>query len=205
MKLRYAPNSPFVRKVMVAAIETGQMGRIELVPTDYDDPASDLARDNPIGRIPALVRDDGSVLIESDLICAWLDGEHRGPKLVPEEPDARTAALQLQAYADGLLEAAIQIQRERARPQAMQWERWIERQRGKMARTLDFLERESWRLAPPVAIGHIALGCALGWIDFRIADAEWRNGRSRLAAWHDSIAERPSMRETAPGAKGKAA
>ena len=205
MKLRYAPNSPFVRKVMVAAIETGQMGRIELVPTDTDDPASDLARDNPLGRIPALVRDDGSVLIESDLICAWLDGEHRGPKLVPEEPDARTAALQLQAYADGLLEAAIQIQRERARPQGMQWNRWIERQRSKMDRTLDFLEREAARLAPPVTIGHIALGCALGWIDFRIADADWRKGRPRLAAWYEAFAKRPSMSGTAPGTKGKAA
>lgn len=205
MKLRYAPNSPFVRKVMVAAIETGQMGRIELVPTDTDDPASDLARDNPLGRVPALVRDDGSVLIESDLICAWLDGEHRGPKLVPGEPASRTAALQLQAYADGLLEAAIQIQRERARPPGLQWDIWVERQRVKMSRTLDFLEREAARLAPPVTIGHIALGCALGWIDFRIADAEWRNGRPRLAAWYETFAERPSMRETAPGAKGKAA
>jgi glutathione S-transferase len=205
MKLRYAPNSPFVRKVMVAAIETGLAERIEIVPTDTDDPASDLARDNPLGRVPALVRDDGSVLIESDLICAWLDGEHRGPRLVPEDPAARTAALQLQAYADGLTEAAIQIQRERARPERLQWDRWIERQRVKMGRTLDFLEREAGRLAPPVAIGHIALGCALGWIDLRVADAEWRKGRPRLAAWYEGFSKRPSMAATAPSAAGKAA
>jgi glutathione S-transferase len=199
MKLRYARNSPFVRKVLVTAIETGLADRIEKVPTDHMDPNSDLAGDNPLGKVPALILDDGRVLVESSLICAFLDGLHGGPKLVPADADARLAVLQLQALADGLGDAAINVARERGRPEGMRWAQAEARQRQKFERTLDRIERMAdMALAPPLTLGQVALGCALGWVDLRLGDFAWRDSRPRIAAWYKDFAQRPSMLATAP-------
>jgi glutathione S-transferase len=114
--------------------------------------------------------------------------------------------LQLQAYADGLCEAAINVARERGRPAGMRWDQAEGRQRAKFERTLDLLERESGKvLAPPLNIGQVALGCALGWVDLRLGDFEWRKTRPNLAAWYAAFARRPSMAATAPPSPGKSA
>ena len=124
MKLRWAPGSPFVRKVTVTAIETGLDGRIERIETDYRPQDGALVRDNPLGRVPALIRDDGSVLADSPVICAWLDSLHDGPKLIPDAGEARWRALNLEGLGDGLGEAAIAVQRERSRPEDKRWDAW---------------------------------------------------------------------------------
>ncbi len=202
MKLRYARNSPFVRKVMVTAIEAGLDDRIEKVVTDYADPASDLSSHNPLGKVPALVLDDGRVLIESGLICAYLDKLHERPKLIPSAGDARLEVLQLQALADGLCDAAINVARERGRPDGTRWSRWETRQREKFERALDRIEGlADVLLPPPVTLGQIALACALGWVDLRLADFAWRKTRPKIAAWYDVFATRPSMTATAPEAR----
>ncbi len=205
MKLRYAPASPFVRKVTVTVIETGQEDKIERILTDHHDPESGLTDDNPLGKVPALVLEDGAAIIESSLICAYLDGLHDGPKLIPDDPAARMKVLQMQALADGMADAAIQVQRERGRPEDKQMSDISDRQWGKAMRAMDALEAGADDLEGPLDLGHIAVACGLGWIEYRLGDklAGWQDSRPRLAAWYSEFRQRPSMQSTAPdyGAK----
>jgi glutathione S-transferase len=198
MKLRYSPTSPFVRKVTVTLHETGLADGTELVETNVWDPATDIARDNPVGKVPALVADDGTVYVESDLICAYLDSLHDGPKLIPANGPARWAVLRLQALADGILDSAVDRVKETRRPEGKQWDGLHERRRNGIERTLDLLESEASNLAGEANIGNIALGCALGYLDLRFPEENWRSGRSQLAAWYEKFSARPSMTATAP-------
>ncbi len=200
MKLRWAAASPFVRKVTVTAIETGLDSRIERIPTDHHSPASGLAQDNPLGKVPALTCDDGRMLADSPVICAYLDSLHDGPKVIPAAGDARWQALNLEGLGDGLGEAAIQVQRERARPEDKYWDSWETRNAGKFHQTMDWLEANVAMLDGPVTIGQIAIACALGWTEFRLPDLlEGADGRwPRLMRWYRGFCERPSMKATAP-------
>jgi glutathione S-transferase len=197
MKLRYTPPSPFSRKVLVVAHECGLADRIDKVPADLEHPEGDLANDNPLGKVPTLVLDDGTRLIESPLICEWLESQGNG-KLIPRDAKSRTAALQLQAFGDGIGEAAINVQRERNRGEraiAATEARW----KSKFDRTLDLLEREfEPRMGGAANIGHVAIACALGWVDFRMTNMDWRAQRPKLAKWYAEFAQRPSMAATAP-------
>ena len=200
MKLRWAAGSPFVRKVMVTAYETGQESRIERIETDYRAPNSDLPQTNPLGKVPALLCDDGRVMIDSPVICAYLDSLHNGAKLLPESGDPRWSALHLQSLADGMLDAAISVSRERGRPEDKRWPDWIDRQWTKFERTMDWLDANAKALDGPVTIGQIAIGCALGWIEFRLGDklGDWDKRWPKVAAWYRKFAERPSMKATVP-------
>jgi len=200
MKLRWGSASPFVRKVTVTALETGLDSRIERIDTHYHEPDSDIVDHNPLGKVPALIRDDGSVLVNSPLICAYLDSLSTGAKVIPPNGEARWQALQLEALADGLLEQAILVQRERGRPEDKRWQAATERAWVKVERTLDWIEASAPALDGPVDIGQIALGCALGWIEFRMADVlgDWRARWPAVGRWYDAFAERPSMKATVP-------
>jgi glutathione S-transferase len=202
MKLRYSPASPYVRKCLVLAHEAGLAGRIETVPTVTADPASGLAKDNPLGKIPALTVKDGHVIFDSPVICEFLDGLHRGPKLFPARGKARWTALRRQALADGILDASLLRRYESMRPAEERSATWDEKQKSVVTRALDALEREVKDLGKPAArrttIGHIAIGCALGYLDFRFAADNWRNGRPNLARWYEGYAKRPSMAATVP-------
>lgn len=200
MKLRYAPGSPFVRKVTVTAIETGLEDRVERVPTDHHDPKSGLTDVNPLGKVPALVLEDGSAMIESSLICAYLDGLHDGPKLIPEDAVARMKVLQMQALSDGMTDAAIQVQRERGRPEDKQVSQIGDRQWGKTMRALDALEADAAAFDAPLNLGHIAVACGLGWIEYRLGDrlAGWEKSHPKLEKWYRAFCERPSMQSTIP-------
>ncbi len=199
MRLRYTPTSPYVRKVSATAIELGLGARIERVPTDTLDPSSDLSEYNPLGKVPALILEDGQVLFDSPVICEYLDSLHDGPKLFPPSGPERWSALRQQALGDGILDAAIDrmIESQR-RPEALRWRGWIAKQAGKMTRALDRLEAEADGLDGPPTIGQITIGCALGYPDFRFADDAWRAKRPKLAAWEKGFAARPAMRETVP-------
>lgn len=201
MKLRFSPTSPYVRKVAVTAIETGLDDRIERVETNVWDPATDIFEANPLGKVPALVTDDGAVLCDSPLICEYLDSLSDGDKLIPATGPERWRALELQALADGIMDAAVARTIEtRMRPEALRWDGWLERQRDKIAKAADLLERDAaaGRLDGQVTLGSIALGCALAYVDFRFAEDGWRNGRPKLAAWFETFSQRPSMQATRP-------
>jgi glutathione S-transferase len=198
MKLFHSPTSPYVRKVVVTAIECGLDARIERVPGNYRDPTSPLHAQNPLGKVPALIRDDGKALIDSPVICEYLDSLHHGPKLIPASGDARWAALHLQALADGILDAAILYQNERTRPDGERSPAQVERQRQKALTGFDAIERAIAILGGSLDIGQIALAAAIGWIDFRIGRDFWAEGRPKLAAWFAEFSKRPSMVATAP-------
>jgi len=198
MKLRYSPTSPYVRKVTITALETGLDSRIERIPTNPWDPATDLAGDNPIGKVPALITDGGEVLYDSPVICEYLDGLHDGFPLIPPSGGARWTALRRQALADGVLDASVLIFLETSRrPETLRWDAWVERQTAVVGRALDVLEDEVDSFGH-ISIGLIAIGCALGYLDFRLGTMDWRSSRPRLAEWFGLVSERQSMRETVP-------
>ena len=207
MRLRYSPTSPFVRKVMAVAIETGLAERIERIPTSVapTTPNDEVARENPLVKVPALTTDDGLVLYDSPVICEYLDTLHSGAKLFPAAGKARWIALRQQALGDGMLEAAILGRYESVRPKEFLWQDWIDAQlrkvRGAVA-ALD-LEVEAGELgtgSDGVTIGQITIGCALGYLDFRYPGEEWRARARRLAQWYGRFAERKAMQLTVPKA-----
>jgi glutathione S-transferase len=200
MKLYHGALSPFVRKVMVAAIELGLEDRIEKLPSPLSAVQANpgVIAVNPIGKIPALEADDGTPLYDSPVIIEYLDHLAGGAVLFPPAGPARWRALRVNALADGMLEAGVLARVESTRPVERQWPEWIAAQRAKVANCLDRLEGECAGFAASPTIGEIAAGCALGWLDFRLADVAWREGRPALAAWYAGFAARPAMTATAP-------
>jgi glutathione S-transferase len=168
--------------------------------------ASDTVRQqNPLGKIPSLVLEDGTVLFDSRVILEYLDHRAGGGKIIPKDADARFAALRLQALADGLMDASILLIYEgRWRPAERHEPKWIEHQAGKVARALAALEASTLIGGPPAAVltppdvGQIALACALGYRDFRF-EGTWRKDHPRLVAWLDRFAAQvPAFAATKP-------
>jgi glutathione S-transferase len=199
MILRSASASPFVRKVRIAIALLGFDDRIELRETDLNDPADTIRRQNPLGKIPALLLDDGSTLYDSRVILEYLDHLAGGGRIVPREPAARFAALRLQALCDGVLDASVLIVYEsRYRKEEQRVQGWIDRQAGKVERALDALEAAPPALTPTPDVGQIALACVLGYRDFRFGGG-WRKEYPRLLVWHDAFAAQvPAFAATAP-------
>lgn len=202
MKLHYSTASPFVRKVTVCAHELGIADRIELVTTKVapSEPNRDYAKVTPLMKVPALERDDGPVLFDSIVICEYLDQVHGRGALFPASGEPRWRALRLHALADGILDAAVLARYENAlRPESLRWKAWTDGQLLKVDQALDFLG-QNLRDLEGLHIGAIAVGCALGYLDFRYADRRWRDSRPGLAAWYETIAKRPSFEKTVPRA-----
>ncbi|WP_116132766.1 glutathione S-transferase [Tropicimonas sp. IMCC34043] len=199
MQLFHSPTSPFVRKVMVVLHETGQLDHVTLVPASGTPlaPNTLTVSQNPLGKIPTLIRDDGPALFDSRVICRYLD-DRAGAGLYPA---ARVwEVLTLEALADGIMEAAVlMVYESRLRPADLVYDTWVESQWAKITRALDALEgRWISHLAGPLDMSQIAVGCALGYLDFRVDDRNWREGRKDLAAWDAGFAARPSMQATRP-------
>lgn len=199
MKLHWSPRSPYVRKVMIFAHETGLLDRIELTRTvvAMTKPNAGLLPDNPLNKIPTLIMDDGAPLYDSVVICEYLDGLHGRPKLFPIEAKARWTAMRRCSLGDGLLDILILWRNERERKHPAP--EYLDAFAVKFDASIDALEREADALAAtPFDIGHIALGCALSYVDFRFPDLAWRPSHPKLAAWHAAFAQRPSARATEP-------
>jgi glutathione S-transferase len=198
MKLLWSSRSPFVRKVMVAAHELGLADRIvtERVVVGANKPNADVMALNPLNRIPTLVLGNGSLLYDSRVICEYLDSLHDGPKLFPSDTAARWAALRRQALGDGLMEVIVLRLGEQGRPKEGQSESHLAAFRRKITSALDRIEIEGPGAEGTPDVGQIAVGCALGHLDFRFAADAWRAGRPKLAAWYAQLADRPSMRAT---------
>jgi glutathione S-transferase len=158
-------------------------------------PNPGLLPDNPLNKLPTLVLDDGSPLYDSAVIAEYFDALHDGPKLFPAGPKARWTALRRQALGDGLLDLLVLWRNERDRPQPSTAH--IEAYAVKLDATLDALEKEGPAIAAtPFGIGHIAIGCALSYADFRFSDRDWRARHPNIAAWHKLFSQRPSVRAT---------
>lgn len=204
MLLYNAPTSPFGRKVMAVAIETGQASAIQTIPTKVlpARPNEELGAVAPIGMVPALRRTDGTVLYDSRVICEFLDSTHGRRKLFPEAPEARWHALRRQALGDAIVDAGLAIRFENAvRPEPLRWPTAADAQRRRILRIVSAVGEEAADLPRQADIGTIALACALGYLDWRFEQAvPWRSHTPELARWMDDFAERASMRDTAPEA-----
>jgi glutathione S-transferase len=203
MILRSSPASPFGRKVRIAISLLGFDDQTKVEPADPTDSSDSLRRQNPLGKIPVLIDEDGTAYYDSRVILDFLDTRAGGGKIVPREPRQRLAVLRLQALCDGILDASIlTVYEGRWRANEHHEQKWLDHQAGKVARGLAALESDPPALdAAPQAlpnVGQIALACALGYRDFRFGGS-WRGGHPRLVAWLDDFAARvPAFAATKP-------
>jgi glutathione S-transferase len=198
MKLRYAKASPFVRKVIVFADEAGLADRIELRPTDVWSDNTDIAKDNPLGKVPALITSDGT-FVGSFACCDYLDRRNGARRLIPDETKARWRVMQMHGLADGAMEAAVDYVIEAIRrPGEFVYQGYLDRQVGKIERSLDALEARQGDLTE-IDLGSVTTGCLLGYLDFRLkGKLDWRARTPGLAGWYADFAKRPSMLKTGP-------
>jgi glutathione S-transferase len=198
--LRATPMSPFGRKVRMAISRLGLWDRIEMVKADPQDPNDVLRRDNPLGKIPTLVTDDGKAVYDSRVILEYLDHVAGGGRLIPTTWPARVETLTLQAVADGVMDACILIVYEgRHRPEALHHPPWLDYQRGKVVRGLTAFAKQP---ADPTRfdVGTIAAACMLGYLDLR-KQVDWRPEFPTLVDWLDQFrANNPEFDATAPTA-----
>lgn len=202
MKMHWSATSPYVRKVMMVAIESGMDSAIELIPTNAWASEQSLTDENPLSKVPTLLLADGTVLFDSPVVAEYIDTLHAGVRLLPVSGPARWDALRQQALADGILDAAVLRRLETTlRPQEQQSPSWLARQAAAITRSLASLEAEATSL--PVeqqTIGSISIACALGYLDFRFADEPWRDAHPALAAWFTTVSARDSYQRTEPPA-----
>lgn len=196
MKLLHGGLSPFVRKVMIVAHEKGVADKLELVPAPVNPlkPLDLVIAVNPLGKIPALTLDDGVVLYGSTVVAEYLDALGT-PKFFPQG-EGKWRALRLNALGDGILEAGNAVRIETLRPEDKQWDGWTDVQLLKVINGLNALEAET--LSEDLTIGEVAVIAALGWLDVRLPQAEWRTGRPTLAAWFEKVSAMPTIALTAP-------
>lgn len=194
MRLYGSPISPFSRKAMVIARELDI--KLEILPRPAD--VEEFRRVNPLGKIPALVLDDGSALFDSPVICEYLN-ELGGGKFFPgnslwRNNSGKWKALTLQALGDGLADAAVAIAVENRQPSPNQAH--LDRHRAALTAALDMVERVKFAATP--TIGEISVACALGYIEFRKLEPDWRGARPKLSAWYDKFCDYPAMKATQP-------
>jgi len=197
MILRSSQPSPFGRKVKLALGILGLETEVTIEKADPTDAGDSLRQQNPLGKIPALIIEDGTVLYDSPVILEYLDTRAGGGKIIPQEGKARIAALTLQALADGILDAGILLVYEgRWRPPEMHVQKWTDHQRGKVERALAALEATPPQLDAIPNVGQITLACALGYGDLRF-EGKWRAGHPKLVQWLDAFAARvPAFEKT---------
>jgi len=195
MLLHWSPRSPFVRKVMIVAHELGLADQIETVRTVVaaSEPNIELMKENPQSRLPTLRLADGTVIYDSPVICEYFDQLAGGGKLFPTAWPERLVALRRQSLGDGMLDTLLMWRGEVTRAPALQSIKHVQAWTLKTRVSVDALEREAAALSSSsFSIGHVALGVALGYIDFRFPDIKWRDGHPKIAAWHKAFEARPS-------------
>ncbi len=200
MKLYYGTPSPFVRKVWMAAHELNLTEKIELVEAAVlpgKENAEYANSVNPLRKIPALQIDDGSIILDSTVICDYLNDLHDKQQLIPASGPAKWQIQTAHATANGIMEAAVLIRYETfLRPEPQRWPVWIDEQWEKINNALGwFNERNN---SDSMTIDSIALACALGYLDFRSPDFAWRDNFSKLATWHSKASQRASYLATIP-------
>lgn len=197
MILRSGPASPFARKVRIAASVLGLSSKIDVRPVDLEDPADSVRVQNPLGKIPVLVAEDGNAYYDSPVIVEYLDHVAGGGKIIPKDATARFAALRLQALGDGILDACILLVYEsRYRPADKLVQVWVDRQNDKVARGLKALEDAPPAITAMPDVGQITLACVLGYRDLRFGGT-WRKDYPKLVEWHDKFAAQfPVFEET---------
>ncbi|MEE2524837.1 glutathione S-transferase N-terminal domain-containing protein [Hyphobacterium sp. HN65] len=199
MKLLMTETSPYARKCRVLIREQGLTERIEEVHAMPLDDPEELLDCNPLGKVPALIRADGTPLFDSPLICEYIDSLD-DDRWIPKSGTARWRVLRFQALADGMLDLTVGRRVELTRPKEKQFDLWVQRQENGIRRSLDLLEAESDKFAGAFDLGAMSIAVALGYLDFRYPESQWREGRPVLAGFYEKWASRPSFESTQPPA-----
>ncbi|WP_417837049.1 glutathione S-transferase N-terminal domain-containing protein [Thalassospira tepidiphila] len=190
MILRTSGPSPFGRKVKIVAKMLGIYDQLTVEMADTSNPEDTLRSQNPLGKIPILILDDGRKIFDSRVICEYLDAQVDGTSLHPTESNARWEALTLQSLGDGIIDASIlQVYETRLRPEDKRHEDWLSYQSDKVKRSLDHLSKNAPSLEGDLTIGHVAIACALGYLDLRF-DGKWREIYPGLVTWLDAFRAR---------------
>ncbi len=203
MKLLGSGPSPYTRKVRIVLAEKKidcDFETVDVAPADNPVNVS-----NPLGKVPTLVLDDGTALFDSRVIVEFLDNVSPIARLIPEENRERVAVRRWEALADGALDAGLLIRYESLRPKKEQSKAWVEKQSGKLKRGLAMISAElgerPWCHGDRYSLADIAVGCCLGWVEFRKPGGiEWREEYANLARFYDKLMERPAVADTAPKA-----
>mgnify|MGYP001815254549 CR=1 FL=1 len=199
MKLLYAPTSPYARKARMVIIEKSLEDRVELVDAiPYDDPAALLAA-NPLGKVPALITDDGRAIFDSPVICHYLDNLTPPARFLPEG-EARWDFLVREALCDGITDAALNIVMEGRRPEEYRSPDAPKRWRNAILRSVAQVETDIAGYEGPLTLAQMGLGAALGYLDLRMPDMGWRDGNPRVTAWYENFSQTPAMLSTSPDA-----
>jgi glutathione S-transferase len=202
LKLIASPTSPYVRKVRIALAEKKiEYQRVEAFPWSPDNPVHAWS---PLGKVPVLVLDDGTHLFDSRVIVEYLDTVSPVSRLIPEPSRQRIAVKRWEALADGICDATAAMVQERKRPAAIQSPEWIARQQQKVtagvAELAHDLADKAWCNGEGYTLADIATGCALGYLDLRHPDFDWRDSYSNLSRLADKLAKRAAFQDTAPPA-----
>lgn len=199
MQLFYSSTSPYARKCRALIIEKSLESRIELVEVSpLDDPAS-LHEANPLGKVPALIRKSGPALIDSPLICEFIDAQD-DERWIPANGESRILVMRQQAMADGLMDLTIGRRIEKNRDAKLQYPLWIERWERGIARTVEQLDQERGQFGRSVDLGALSIAVALSYLDLRYAEFDWRSSYPDLAEFLGRWEARESFRLTAPPA-----
>ena len=200
LKLIASPTSPYVRKVRIALAE--KKIEYQMVESTPYDPGNPVHAWSPLGKVPVLVLDDGTNLFDSRVIVEYIDTVSPVSRLIPEPNRQRIEVRRWEALADGICDAALAIVLESRRPAKQQSKEWIARQRQKVdagvAELARELEEKAWCDGESYTLADIATGCALGYLDLRYPDLDWRRDYPNLARLAEKLAKRPSFQETAP-------
>jgi glutathione S-transferase len=201
MKLTFSPASPFARKVRIAAIELGLIDKIEFVPTTVGPgtPNEEYSKIYPMKKLPALILDDGEVIVDSYVIVEYLDELAGGGKLIPASGAVRWKVRSDHSFLQGMLDSMLLCRYENmVRPEALRWKAWSDDHWDRAWKGMARFEQRADMLSRPLDISQIALTCVLGYADFRFADCGWRKAYPKLDAFHQSMLERPSVRISLP-------
>ena len=197
MKLYFANTSPYARKTRIALRELGLLDRVEEIFQNPFEESPQLAAANPLRKVPCLVTDDGAALFDSPVICAYLASLAPSIGLIPDG-DRRWQVLTGEALADGILDAAFALVMERRRPEGERSATWMTRWQDAIGRAVAAAEAMPAPFEGPASVAQIALGAALGYLDFRLHDLNWREAAPGLELWYSDFAERPAMLATRP-------
>ncbi len=202
MKLVGTLTSPFVRKVRVVLAE--KKIDYEFVIDSPWDATSGVPDINPLGKVPVLILDDSTVLFDSGVIVEYIDSVAPNNKLMPESNRERAEVKRWAALADGICDAAAQIFLERKRPSLQRSQEWIDRQYGKIARGCEYMSNDlgngAYCLGKQYTLGDVSVGCALGYLEFRLPEVNWRERYANLARLYDKLMQRPAFIDTVPQA-----
>lgn len=198
MKLFSSPTSPYARKARILIIELGLEQAVEIINAVPMENPADLQATNPIGKVPALVMESGQALYDSPVICEYIDAQN-GNKFLPASGDERWDNLRRQALADGVIDASFNRTMERLKDENMQSELWLGRWQSAIARGVTEIEKDVAGKGDRFDLGDVTAAAALGYLDLRHSDLEWRKGHDDLAAWFETVSKRPSVSQTVPG------